>query len=60
MSKSEVDASAKKYPYKMENLSDTDWIYWLGFWGNQVVVDLGRSGPPSPPDIDYTGRGASI
>lgn len=37
--------------------SENHWIYWEGFWGEQIwqkqIRDFGNSGPKSPPDIDY-------
>ncbi len=36
----------------ISNLKENDWIYWNGYWGKQEM-GLGKSGPPSPPYIDY-------
>ena len=61
---SEIQSSAEKYSYTIEDMTDwtdedKDWIYWKGYWGLQTIrkmngkEDLGSSGPPSPPYIDY-------
>jgi len=65
ISENEIKASSKKYPYKLEDLSNISaghWVYWEGYWGKQTwikqktgnkLLDAGKSGPSSPPYIDY-------
>ncbi len=65
---SEIKASAKKYAYAIEDVTDwteknSDWIYWKGYWGEQTSKKMNNktdydiygynSGPQSPPYIDY-------
>ncbi|MCR4321147.1 MAG: hypothetical protein NUV74_12530 [Candidatus Brocadiaceae bacterium] len=68
---SEIQSSAEKYSYTIEDMTDwtdedKDWIYWKGYWGLQTIrkmngkEDLGSSGPPSPPYIDYINDGIEM
>lgn len=47
------------YKYELINLDEVDWVYWNGYWGNQAwlkktdILDIGSSGPASPPYINY-------
>nr|CAJ74671.1 unknown protein [Candidatus Kuenenia stuttgartiensis] len=60
--KNKIEINAEKYEYAIEDMSkwteeNKDWIYWKGYWGKQAwekdIIDLGSSGPLSPPYIDY-------
>lgn len=54
----EIQTTYSKYSYTLVKMSDwkeNDWIYWNGYWGNQIVK--GFSGPSSPPYIDYIDDG---
>ncbi|MBM3435543.1 MAG: hypothetical protein FJY07_04905, partial [Bacteroidetes bacterium] len=61
---SEIEFVTSKYAYIIEDMTDWEnediaWIYWRGYWGKQTgrkmnnKEDYGKSGPPSPPYIDY-------
>lgn len=66
MSGSEIQSSSSKYI--LEDMSNSEqgseyyWINWKGYWGKQTwikqktgskLLDAGKSGPLSPPYIDY-------